>query len=330
MKIQKSYFLHNMDNNQLIELSPSRINTFCKMLSSKKSSDKQKDENTKDVGPGLSTQTNTNCRKKRRGIQRKYTAKVDESNADLKESDKQPRIVWVGSINDMEWICKFCNKVFSSPNNYVDHVCKVEKRYICLLCFAEFTRNSSLNRHLKQTHNGEKKHVCYLCDKSFSERIYLENHLRKHIGERPYLCDICKKSFHSKLGLKYHIKTHIGDFKYECDFCPKRFLDKTNMLAHLTTHTGEKNYKCDICGKRFGTMPALIHHKVVHSEEKIYTCQCGKSYKHKYSLKRHEGLGMCGYSQKLNEVEPDSNYIPDNSNILLISKIHNYSINNFK
>lgn len=369
-----------MGSDQSIELSPSYINTFYKMLSSEKSeSDKQTDENMKDVGPSLSRPTSVNFMKKRKYVLLKYTTKVNESNleenvkqpkierivlindkkelkndkqedentknegrgpsrqssasytknkksiprkttkvnesnTDPDEDIKQPKIVWVGSINDKEWSCKFCSKIFFSPNNFVDHECRVEKRYTCLLCFAEFTRNSSLNRHLKQTHDGEKKHICDICDKSFSEKIYLENHWRRHIGERPYLCDMCDKAFHSKLGLKYHIKTHIGDFKYECDYCPKRFLDKTNMLAHLTVHTGEKNYKCDICDKRFGTMPALIHHKVVHSEEKTYTCQCGKSYKHKYSLRRHVGLGMCGYSQESNRVEPNSDLISDNPN----------------
>lgn len=84
--------------------------------------------------------------------------------------------------------CCICKKVFARKRNLVQHMLfHQEKKYKCLDCDKEFSRQDRYNLHT-QEHKGIKKHQCSYCAKGFNILSALKDHVRTHNGEKPYLC----------------------------------------------------------------------------------------------------------------------------------------------
>lgn len=245
--------------------SSSRIKkTFSKIHLSDKLNTEQKNENRNDKISTPARQTRASCRKKAKDISKESTIKVKELNACLEENIQQFKTERVGSKDDLQVICKFCNEKFSSQENYHAHVCEDadKTQYICRPCSKEFSTLRSLIRHRKNIHNGKKEHHCDVCGKSFADKTALERHQRSHTGERPFVCHICHKGYADKSYLNTHIKFHTNDFAHKCVHCGKKFWYRSVLLKHTASvHTGLKNYKCDICDKDFSRKENLNRHK---------------------------------------------------------------------
>lgn len=133
------------------------------------------------------------------------------------------------------------------------------------------------------THNPEKQFKCLLCKKRFSRQSTLNNHMKAHVEpkdkssdcEIAQECPICFKNVTSDY--KRHVKNHDrikGDTKtYACKLCDANYNQYNSLRAHMSKHTGKKEYCCDVCSKEFSDLSNLTKHLRIHSGDKRYVCR---------------------------------------------------------
>ena len=131
--------------------------------------------------------------------------------------------------------CEICDKSLSSNEIRKKHISIVhgdEKRFVCNVCSHSFGLKTELTIHTQNYHQGEH-HTCKICWKDFARLGSLEKHI-KVIHEAPenYKCNSCGKSFTESGTLKIHIETiHEGQKNYKCDSCGKSFTESGTAIC---------------------------------------------------------------------------------------------------
>ncbi|XP_055765383.1 neurotrophin receptor-interacting factor homolog isoform X2 [Salvelinus fontinalis] len=106
-----------------------------------------------------------------------------------------------------------------------------EKRFMCSFCGKAFSFPNQVKIH-QRMHTGEKPFSCHLCRDSFSHLSSLKRHQRVHTGEKPYSCPQCQKQFSHQHRLKIHLKIHTGEGPFACTHCGKRFSERSYLKIH--------------------------------------------------------------------------------------------------
>ena len=116
--------------------------------------------------------------------------------------------------------------------------CLNERNFECPLCAMKFSRNDTMNDHVRTVHLKEKLYVCALpgCGESFSKQDNLNAHVGGHMGTK-YPCLVCGEKFPSKRAVTTHVDIEHKGLNYSCDFpgCEYETVYKQNLKSHVNT-----------------------------------------------------------------------------------------------
>ncbi|XP_021368299.1 zinc finger and BTB domain-containing protein 49-like isoform X29 [Mizuhopecten yessoensis] len=133
---------------------------------------------------------------------------------------------------------------------------------------------------------------CEICNIVFSSPEDLKTHQKSHRnGPEEYTCEVCHTEYADSYQQKTHMmQTHGQEFKHFCFECGRGFRSYPSFNNHKRLfHRPDLQCPiCDICRKIYPFQNTLDNHYKKHSEVRSFNCnQCGKSYKHKKTLKEH-------------------------------------------
>ncbi|MGH0137888.1 UNVERIFIED_CONTAM: hypothetical protein FKN15_033587 [Acipenser sinensis] len=194
------------------------------------------------------------------------------------------------------------------PNAENSGYCNAEpKDFKCLVCSKTFTKDSLLQRHLRDHGQNDKPHRCDLCPKSFNVEFNMTLHRSTHASVDP-TCPVCHKKFSRVASLKAHIMLHEkeevrsqgcgcsireenGIRWHVCPYCAKEFKKPSDLVRHIRIHTHEKPFKCKQCFRAFAVKSTLTAHMKTHTGIKAFKCQfCMKCFSTSGSMKVHMRL----------------------------------------
>ena len=196
---------------------------------------------------------------------------------------------------------------------------KGQGKFSCSTCTYKSSSKSNVMRH-ERTQHGSVSCVCNICNKQFRSTYYLKQHLQSHVS--PHVCEYCSMRFTTKNGLKFHIKKiHLLTAAYECPVCNKSYVARSNYEGHINAHRGYKPFRCSTCNKCFSyksslnfhtkhcslseryscatcntpfrTKTLLAQHTLGKHSDQLFTCSCGKTFRWKTSMLRHQRQHNC-------------------------------------
>ncbi|KAL0859023.1 hypothetical protein ABMA27_010877 [Loxostege sticticalis] len=161
--------------------------------------------------------------------------------------------------------CAQCGMVFKNAQEIKEHV-KTHMRpksncYGCKTCLKKFSKNSNLQKHLKNkvcTRVTVKKELKQAAPKE------TERPKGKSLNLIPIKCEQCNIVFKNMKTFKTHVQTHTKSALevFQCSQCMRKFKKKSSLITHMKNHEEKDNVKyiCDICKREFKYQAHLDNH----------------------------------------------------------------------
>ncbi|XP_075156229.1 uncharacterized protein LOC142229548 [Haematobia irritans] len=123
--------------------------------------------------------------------------------------------------NKKQFVCKTCDKVFTTPHSFRDHMNTHTGNfsYDCHFCSRKFQVKRALYAHLTKLHPEE-------WDREKKEQA-TQRHLKK-----VYKCSNCENVYQTIFAWQEHQAVHEGKLKYSCNLCSKVYKYSSNLAAH--------------------------------------------------------------------------------------------------
>ncbi|XP_069132915.1 myoneurin-like isoform X11 [Argopecten irradians] len=137
---------------------------------------------------------------------------------------------------------------------------------------------------------------CKHCHLVYTKSNDLKSHERSHnIGIDDFTCNVCLADLGSSADLKTHlVNAHGHQYSHFCFECGRAFRSYSSYNAHnrLFHRPDVERHVCKICCKIYCNESHLKTHLKSHSQDQPFTCEiCGKSYKYKWHMTRHNCRG---------------------------------------
>ncbi|XP_033231811.1 zinc finger protein 506-like [Belonocnema kinseyi] len=190
-----------------------------------------------------------------------------QKNEKIPESKQKP---------EKEYKCEKCARTYTQQSLLTHHqkyLCDMVSKVTCQFCFKEFTRKSSLNRHVDSLHlktnlqATETKHYCDTCTRSYVRLSDLVRHKRlEHAAIKPqFICDFCGYQTTVKRTLAVHIHSrHLPKSKRKriCDICSRSFTWLSTLNRHKRLEHAEVKppFICSFCGYKSKLKRSLLEH----------------------------------------------------------------------
>ncbi|XP_035713451.1 zinc finger protein 271-like isoform X2 [Folsomia candida] len=173
---------------------------------------------------------------------------------------------------------------------------KPGKKWECTKCSKMFHTKRDLTLHMV-THDPDAKVKCEVCGKISKNILALRCHMwGLHSNRKRPSCDACHRVFSTSTFLRLHIDAAHSAWdrlRFPCTVlgCEKTYQDKGSLGHHVRIEHAENpvRYPCILCEKDFKRKGDLEKHIPTHTTEKAHNCvTCGRSFAHRWSMKRHE------------------------------------------
>jgi Zinc finger, C2H2 type len=179
------------------------------------------------------------------------------------------------------YLCKTCNRVYTSHRDLQDHSCL----YKCKKCNKGLKTAKALRKHLQLHSSNRVRFECGHCGACFNTKPSLCSHIRsrgEHTNPNQQLwCMPCGKKFSSGLSLKHHTARVHTEGVFLCCKCHAKFDTKEERRAHFReTHPKKKLlFDCPECGKKLSSRGSVkLHVNTVHKKLKPSLCQVRFNY----------------------------------------------------
>ncbi|KAL2714702.1 hypothetical protein V1478_015887 [Vespula squamosa] len=200
------------------------------------------------------------------------------------------------------------------------YIAVLQAQYVCTDCGKKYKWQDSLKRHQRvDCGNKEKKFSCNVCDRKFKYQTFSSNKLslvsssndQKDSSETPRIgllpihrynvCTKCGKDYKWRCSLLRHQMTDCGkkEKRFSCSICPKKYYHRFELEKHYqTSHKILKNKSlrerydnvCNRCGKDYKWRCSLSRHQKEECGNKLkkFSCRlCLKKFFRRYKLYHH-------------------------------------------
>ena len=212
---------------------------------------------------------------------------LESSTPNHKKAPQRPKL----RVDRPMLKCSKCNYTthirFNLTRHHRQH--NEKKAHTCSKCERSFHHKHLLRFHEKVRHDGAQL-LCHHCSKRFWSKSGLEAHIKIIHDKTPgqYVCSVCQRSFTRKSHYIGHMNKHNSMTPFVCSHCHVSFCYKHHMLRHMKTCTGTSRHQCKTCNQVCSTPQILKEHHDAKHAGIIHRCPCGKFYRWKRSLRRHQ------------------------------------------
>lgn len=164
-----------------------------------------------------------------------------------------------------QFACKFCDKVFSTADEFVKHsqiASDSSVTFDCVVCGKTFESRELLRTH-GATHKSGKCYHCASCSQQFSRIDDLNVHRRIHRNLPIYPCKHCTRLFVHAKSLSEHIRRNHHNCYTADDLLQ---IESISELAKISSTSDDLSIDLSktapnraLCSKR-STEEALLHH----------------------------------------------------------------------
>ena len=174
-------------------------------------------------------------------------------------------------------------------------------KYPCAQCEYKATSETSLQKHIQNTHNGYNGYACDQCDFKGTTKSILKEHSHTTHNGPLFHCDECDFKGTAKASLQKHVNSN-HPLVYPCDYCEYQAATKMVLHKHILCDHEDKSYKCEKCDYQTVEKKKLVNHMPKHDKQlittlhkKYYCDQCEYQSTTRNSLKihiesKHEGI----------------------------------------
>ncbi|XP_018428320.1 PREDICTED: zinc finger protein 646-like [Nanorana parkeri] len=247
------------------------------------------------------------------------TVKAEEDELPSLASSSHNQNEVGGSFHHRPFRCEVCGRSYRHAGSLINHK-QTHKTGVfrCSICQKRFFNLMAMKNH-NRIHFELKRHKCLDCGKAFRLRKQLDTHQRLHwqraavrkSGRRNRLSTRCRKFAQTqrlkatplcedialdqadcsgKKSSNSFVKRKLDPDSrpYQCEECGRSYRHAGSLFNHKKSHKMGQ-YCCPVCHKNYSNLMALKNHERNHYEAKRHHCsQCGKTFKWKRQLTRHQ------------------------------------------